>query len=1734
MIPIYSKFRNCCYNARMLTLCLAAKYCESANPNTTTLVSAINATSVDGCIVWVMLECSKYVRTSVALLRRGTCAPLFESLEKRGMFDYYITLGGKPVTRTTLVSDLTIDHNAQFSACARMRGGSDRIDPTQYFETPKYHGQSADQWVVAHQKSELRSDFLTERQAKKTRAKLRKFELQALDYELDLQGSLKKIIDPEVMSLIEDLSILCLQFLRASSNTDRLIAAMSFYKARAGSSIVYGMAGAVSDVFNDFFGPELQAEETWLEGVTNFRELLDNWSAICTSSLVQRFMKAYKFAVALGVFSMIGIKIDKDMIAACKRESGFELGGASFIYSIVDAISLLLQRGLMFMASGEWQTLFHGPKSYGKWFDQCVKVRRESNFVGNLEAVGTNYHSFTADVASAIETGESILRFGERTTGIEAKNIKMLLNEMKMIQANLFTYNEAQQSRRPPFSLLVCSGSSLAKSTFVDMLFKFMGQVWKLEASDAFKYTRNSAEPFWSGWNSSKWFILLDDIAYINPNSPVQDISLTEMISLVNDVPLVPNQAALEDKGKNPVRARAVVATTNVKDLNAHAHFSCPLAVQRRLPFVINLAPKKQYAREDSPNMIDPLKLPPITDDWPDFWLISVERVVDAGEGRARHEVLECFGNVNDFLDWLRITMHEFDAVQAKAAAGCSAMADFKLCDLCNRVKCVCKQLQAHRSRDLPKGVNLGDNFTLVDSENGITYHEDFEYLPKDGYNYMCTQITLKGGKVLYKRVVPVLVEQRSISDTRLESRAEYAEILAEIVRRQSLAASEGVYKYTSLVVSAFVELYSKSRLVRRLADAALDWKVCRWLVLWLCNKFLNIGESSRAMCVKLGDIVYRAYMTPRWKIVLAGLTVAAGSILVFKGYRMMTARKEAEKPETPAVDSPLEPEAPEAPAAECQALRKPANQDIFEKTEKENVWKRDDFEVCSIDKTPSNVNYKTLSFDHLTTLICKNVARIKVSNGVRAREGNAFCVGGHLWMTNNHTVHASGDLEVSLAVTPDFPGVSQNVTVKMRQTEFFRLPQSDVVFFEITALSPKKDLRQLVRKPTLHLRGKGFYVGYSKERLRRRVQVAAVQLDSTYVEELDLYLPAWRGVTGEPTVVGDCGMPLVTYGEPVVAIVGIHMLGNANCDIWATAIDSEMVGKAVAHFARPIVQCSYPVLDAPSVQKSLVALHQKSPLRWIEHGTVTVFGSFAGFTHTARSKVRPTLLGDTIIAERGWVVDAHAPKLQDWRPWRHALLDITGQKYGAVDPVKLRQCGQSFIKDVLDQLPHSVLEQIQVLDDVATVNGIPGVKFIDKMNFKSSMGEPYRKPKKAYLSGEIGEVEFSAEVKDRINSIKERYDRLERTHPVFCGQTKDEARAWAKVIDGKIRIFTAAPADWSFVVRQYLLPMVKVIQDHPFVFNASPGCAAQSAEWEQYYDYLTEFGADRLVAGDYGKFDKRMEASVILEAFRIVAEIMRAAGWSEEDLAPVFCIAEDTAYNTVNFGGDLVEFVGSNPSGHPLTVIINCIANVLYMRYCYLELNPAEGSAMEKLANFRQTVNLLTYGDDNVMNVHPTCDWFNHTAIQGVLASIGVEYTMADKHSVSRPFIHIREVSYLKRAWRWDEDIGAVVCPLEEASIHKMLTVCLPSDEESREFHMASVMVSAANEWFWHGKHRFEAERAWLIKLAADAGISRELQVKKMPSWEELFARYWDASKGVTTKRSRGCSGVHPRDIVA
>lgn len=601
-------------------------------------------------------------------------------------------------------------------------------------------------------------------------------------------------------------------------------------------------------------------------------------------------------------------------------------------------------------------------------------------------------------------------------------------------------------------------------------------------------------------------------------------------------------------------------------------------------------------------------------------------------------------------------------------------------------------------------------------------------------------------------------------------------------------------------------------------------------------------------------------------------------------------------------------------------------------------------------------------------------------------------------------------------------------------------------------------------------------------------------------------------------TKVGDCGSLGVAKTPMGPVIIGQHMLGHGTTagfpQILAWEIE-DLIGSATS-----CVAAGSPPEMSLHGDIQLRPPHHRSLLRYLETGVARVYGSLPGFRCKPKSRVCATPLQKEMCEHFKVDVEFGQPVMAGWVPWKKNVIEMV-KPHTDIDGGLLDHCVKSFTKDILDGLnaKHGKMwkGELVFLSDRAAINGLPGVKYIDRINTNTSMGFPWATTKKRFLIADPTPdypegVTFTEEVWKRVRQIETKYARGERHYPVFTGHLKDEATAQAKIDAQKIRVFTGAPADWSTVVRSRLLSFVRLLQKNKFIFEAGPGTVCQSIEWTQIHTYLTAFGQDRIVAGDYGKFDKRMLAQFVLAAFEIIEEVHRVAGFSSQECREIRCIAMDTAFPVVNMNGDIIEFYGSNPSGHPLTVVVNSLVNSLYMRYAYAMANPKGRTCVD----FKAHVHLFTYGDDNIMGVSPLVPWFNHCEIQRQMKVIGVEYTMADKESESIPYIHLQQTSFLKRSWRWEEELQAYVCPLEEKSLHKSLTVWVPSQTIDKFDQMVAVISSANSEYFFYGKEVFQKHHAFFQSVLQREPYKFYVEQSTLPGWDALCERFRKASGGL------------------
>lgn len=1359
----------------------------------------------------------------------------------------------------------------------------------------------------------------------------------------------------------------------------------------------------------------------------DIRTMLDNYEAVKASPIVTKVHRLCSLALASGFLQASGVVVSLTNLVAVYKE-GIEqiLVNVDFVSGMIDLVTFMIERLAQCWHLKSLKPFFHSSKTYGKWANAACDIIDKGQFLHNPEAHGFTYHGFLEDLERTIDEGVEIQKFSKAA---DKKDVVLsMLSKLRQIRGEVLTRKAAGEERRAPFCLLVHGGSGIGKSSFTRTFFAHFGKMFHLPEGSEFVYTRCFGDQFWSQFRTQMWGILLDDVAFVNPNKGTEDTSLNEILQIANNVPFCPPQAAVEDKGKTPVRAECVVATTNTEHLNASYWFSNPVAVRRRFPYVVTLAPKPAYARTDAPDMLDPAKVPiPDPGCYPDLWIINLSKVVvktvdDNGQQDTETIHMNKFSSIYDFYAVMSELIRAFRTQQTQAASNDDNLKSVKLCPMCDLpVKhCVCAMLQAGDIQVFPDTCDTGSG-SKWNTANIVKFG-----------------ITTAAGIAAY-------------------STLEDDDVLGI---KETLSGSLGRAKS-----------FSRDFAVKYMKDLGSSW--------------LKTQLKSRKL-----------------RICLAALGLVAVGFTAHKLY------KEFIRPVPQASESILE----------TFGTRPAATGD-----EKENFYHQKNDYRADMVVSEQTKSWKSLEWTAVCKKFSNNVVAIRATRNVDgrliAREGKAVCLGGRLYVTDNHNI-PTDDCVLEVTRERHASGLTTNVRRVLDASMVIRFKEKELVFFQLLDSFDCKDITDFLSTGEFRTLCAGALIGRSQGGDAEISHIQHLSLAGpTSIPDLGgIVIDLWKYNLAHDTAVGMCGSLLVANSPTGPVIVGLHLLGNkkSGCALRVTKADVDQARKSFF----PVFSPAPPMLESKDRTVGVIPLHDKSVFRYIGTGAGRVFGKLTLPQSQPKTKVCPTIFREAALA-KGFKVTTGAPVMNGKKIWRNSVMPIVEQEFKFRESV-VKKCADAYIDEVFSGLSESDRAEIALpLDLASAVNGIPGRKYIDSINRGSSAGFPWMCTKKKVTYEMPADdtwqdpIGVNSEVKDRMEKMLQQYLNHELVAPVFTAHLKDEPLPFKKIVSEKTRVMNGAPLDWSLIVRMVFLPTVRVVQNNKFLWEAMPGAVAQSKEWDEIYKHLTAFGTDRMIAGDYSAYDKRMDATFIMWAFYVLTTIAKKSGADDNTITIMWGVAYDISCCYCNYNGDLVQFLGSNPSGHPLTVIINCIVNSLYMRYSYHELNPDK-----EVTSFRDNVHLVTYGDDNEMG--SAVDWFNHTAVAQLLDTVGVVYTMADKEAASVPFLNITDTTFLKRGWRYEPELDAVVCPIDHSTLDKMMTTWIPSGEIGPYAHGENIIRNVGVEYFWYGREIFEEKQKMLKEIFYDTIPAEYETPLTFPTWDDLIIR-WKYSSGLLTPPIEG-----------
>jgi hypothetical protein len=556
-------------------------------------------------------------------------------------------------------------------------------------------------------------------------------------------------------------------------------------------------------------------------------------------------------------------------------------------------------------------------------------------------------------------------------------------------------------------------------------------------------------------------------------------------------------------------------------------------------------------------------------------------------------------------------------------------------------------------------------------------------------------------------------------------------------------------------------------------------------------------------------------------------------------------------------------------------------------------------------------------------------------------------------------------------------------------------------------------------------------------------------------------------------TVSGDCGSVIAIFSKKMTRkLIGMHIAGDENGIAYACPWTQERIETAIAKLEKihgPVAQMAYDLDLNVDCE-----IQPKMP----EGGFVPV--GKAKFK--VGQAVKTTLLKSRIYGKLRTSIMAPA------------ILKPTKINGELVDPMMngLKKCGVTpalLNNEDIDACVNDVSRLVrtnfcqkdpqpfkQVLSYKEAVMGTDD-EFMVSINRTTSPGVPYtnhreNKPGKTKWLGANETFDFTSKsAKELQQDVAQLIADCEAgiIRGVYCADTlKDEKRELAKVAVGKTRVFSACPVHFVLAFRQYFLGFAAWCMHNRIDNEIAVGTNQYSLDWHKIAIKL-QLKGKHVIAGDFSNFDGSLNAQILWAILDIIHE------WyddGEENRKIRTTLWSHIVHSTHVFDDNVYMWTHSQPSGNPFTVIINSLYNSIVMRMAWKIVMQKDGrSGMD---NFCKSVSMVSYGDDNVLNIKSeVLQEFNQQTIAEALSTIAHTYTDEGKTGEIIKSRTLNDVKFLKRSFVYSDEVGRYVAPLDENVIYEMINWTRNTIDPD-EILMMNVQT-AAREMALHGKSKFQ-----------------------------------------------------------
>lgn len=594
------------------------------------------------------------------------------------------------------------------------------------------------------------------------------------------------------------------------------------------------------------------------------------------------------------------------------------------------------------------------------------------------------------------------------------------------------------------------------------------------------------------------------------------------------------------------------------------------------------------------------------------------------------------------------------------------------------------------------------------------------------------------------------------------------------------------------------------------------------------------------------------------------------------------------------------------------------------------------------------------------------------------------------------------------------------------------------------------------------------------------------------------------------PTRTGDCGSLVGLYNKYLERkIIGMHIAGNDAeehgyaCPLTQDCLElafAALVDKNKKNISSqfyyemptmvdPLSEISVPEGKFCALGKSSIRVGQATNSSIIRS---RIYGKLSVPT------MKPALLRPAIINGK-----MHNPLLFG--------LKKCGVDTAVLNDDEVLSASQDVCRVMLNQyngnLDKSKYQRILTYEEA--VRGTQDDEFMCAINRTTSPGFPYAQMKKNAPGKQqwmgVGEdfdftSAFALSLKKDVEQLLEDCASGKITNVIFIDTLKDERREIAKVDSGKTRVFSAGPQHFVIAFRQYFLPFAAWLMHNRIDNEIAVGTNVYSTDWERIAKRLKMKGG-HVIAGDFGNFDGSLVAQILWAIFweifvvwlKQFTDIETVEG--ERTLRTCLGLWSHLVHSVHIYDDNVYMWTHSQPSGNPFTVIINCLYNSIIMRLSWIRVMERYQPKLRSMKWFKEYVSLITYGDDNVLNIDAkVIKWFNQVNISEVMTEMRHEYTDEAKTGEIVKTRKLEDIYFLKRKFRFSSELQRHVAPLKLDVIYEMLNWSRRAVDPD-EILMSNI-ETAFREVVYHGKEEYDKLRSAVLALKVPQELPENPQI--------------------------------------